>query len=718
MSTTSEPLTTGGGDVTLVLGQGASGELTVQVVGAGAGGGPGGPAAPARPGADPLRRVRPVLWTPGDVLLVLACAASAALLTGLLLHVLAASPGWVADLVVWYVLALAMVFVLTREQLGRQAALDRVATLVIASGALLLLVPLVSLLVYVLARGLPHLSWTFFTQDLEGVTPQEPPNRGGGLHAIVGTLEQAGIALVLVLPLGLMTAVFLNETRSKLRRPVRIVIDAMSGLPSIVAGLFIYSALIISGPKDNALFGFSGVMASLALALVMLPTVTRTVEVVLRLVPDGLREASLALGASRARTVWSVVLPTARSGVTTATVLGLARIVGETAPLLFTAFGSTLLNRNPIGGPQESLPLFVFRLVKSPSVNESNRGYVGAVVLIGVVLTLFVIARTLGRAGVRSRRFRLRRRTRQHRPVAPQGAPSLPPYPERLAMTDVTDTMEIMLAEPDPRPRVQLKGGPPPGAASLEAVGVSAWFGDRLVLESVNLLMPRNQVTALIGPSGCGKSTFLRILNRMHELVPSATLAGQVLLDGDDVYAAGMRAQRVRARVGMVFQKPNPFPAMSIRDNVLSGLKLGGLSSTDDDALVEQSLERAGLWREVRDRLDAPGGALSGGQQQRLCIARSLAVSPNVLLMDEPCSALDPTSTRRIEETIEELSSDVTVVIVTHNMQQAQRVSDHCAFFLAAENEPGRIIEHGPTHEIFTHPVDQRTADYVNGRFG
>jgi phosphate transport system ATP-binding protein len=274
---------------------------------------------------------------------------------------------------------------------------------------------------------------------------------------------------------------------------------------------------------------------------------------------------------------------------------------------------------------------------------------------------------------------------------------------------------EILEAAREP---VRVVGGPPPGAAALEARGVHAWFGERLVLEDVGLAMPANEVTALIGPSGCGKSTFLRILNRMHELVASASLAGQVLLDGEDIYAEGTRAQQARLRIGMVFQKPNPVPAMSIRDNVLAGLKLAGVKCADKDGLVEQSLERAGLWREVRDRLGSPGGALSGGQQQRLCIARSLAVQPNVLLMDEPCSALDPTSTRRIEQTIVEISDEVTVVIVTHNMQQAQRVSHHCAFFLAAENEPGRIVEHGSTEQIFGDPVDSRTHDYVHGRFG
>ncbi|MER6351428.1 phosphate ABC transporter ATP-binding protein [Streptomyces sp. NPDC001634] len=256
--------------------------------------------------------------------------------------------------------------------------------------------------------------------------------------------------------------------------------------------------------------------------------------------------------------------------------------------------------------------------------------------------------------------------------------------------------------------------------ASLEARRISAWFGDHKVLDRVSLTMPAGLVTALIGPSGCGKSTFLRILNRMHELVPSASLAGEVLVDGQDIYAPGQRLTEARRKIGMVFQKPNPFPAMSIYDNVTSGLKLTGtrMNGDDKDDLVAECLAKAGLWKEVRDRLRQPGGALSGGQQQRLCIARSLAVRPQVLLMDEPCSALDPTSTRRIEETIRELAHEVTIVIVTHNMQQAARVSDQCAFFLAEQNTPGAIVEHGPTTAMFSTPSDPRTADYVEGRFG
>jgi phosphate transport system ATP-binding protein len=263
-------------------------------------------------------------------------------------------------------------------------------------------------------------------------------------------------------------------------------------------------------------------------------------------------------------------------------------------------------------------------------------------------------------------------------------------------------------------------GLPSSGAGELDARNVSAWFGERKVLDRVNLRMHANKVTALIGPSGCGKSTFLRILNRMHEMISSASMAGEVLLDGDDVYSETKRLTDARRHIGMVFQKPNPFPAMSIYDNVTAGLKLTGtrMDRAGQDALVEDSLQRAGLWKEVRDRLRQPGGALSGGQQQRLCIARSIAVRPRVLLMDEPASALDPTSTRVIEETIAELVQDVTIVIVTHNMQQAARVSDYAAFFLAEHNAPGVIVEQGVTSQVFEAPVNSRTRDYVEGRFG
>ena len=286
------------------------------------------------------------------------------------------------------------------------------------------------------------------------------------------------------------------------------------------------------------------------------------------------------------------------------------------------------------------------------------------------------------------------------------------------AVTAVTTEMTDTAVLPTATAGTAVVDGPAP--AALEARAVSAWFGSHQVLSQVSLTMPAGEVTALIGPSGCGKSTFLRTLNRMHELIPSAQFGGEVLFEGEDIYDASWRLTDARRRIGMVFQKPNPFPAMSIYDNVVAGLKLTGtrVSRRENDELVEESLTRAGLRKEVGDRLRQPGGALSGGQQQRLCIARALAVRPRVLLMDEPCSALDPTSTRRVEETIQDLAGQVTIVIVTHNMQQAARVSQQCAFFLAEQGTPGGIVEHGDTEAVFNSPQDQRTADYVAGRFG
>ncbi|MSV59115.1 MAG: phosphate ABC transporter ATP-binding protein [Actinobacteria bacterium] len=255
------------------------------------------------------------------------------------------------------------------------------------------------------------------------------------------------------------------------------------------------------------------------------------------------------------------------------------------------------------------------------------------------------------------------------------------------------------------------------GESGLETRGVHAWFDKHHALADVSLHFPENTVTGLIGPSGCGKSTFLRLLNRMHEFIPKAAMAGQVLFEGQDIYADDVNAIDMRRRIGMVFQKPNPFPAMNIGENVVAGLKLSKIKSDNKEEIIEDCLTRAGLWNEVKDRLKSPGGSLSGGQQQRLCIARSLALKPDVLLLDEPCSALDPGSTLRVEETIVQLSESMTIVIVTHNMQQAARVSDYCAFFLS-DGGPGHLVEADLTTNIFSNPKDTRTADYVQGRFG
>jgi phosphate transport system ATP-binding protein len=247
----------------------------------------------------------------------------------------------------------------------------------------------------------------------------------------------------------------------------------------------------------------------------------------------------------------------------------------------------------------------------------------------------------------------------------------------------------------------------------VELAGLSAYYGANHAVKDVDLRFTANQVTAIIGPSGCGKSTLVRCINRMHEEVPGAWASGQVLLDDLDIYGAGVDVVAVRRAVGMVFQKPNPFPTMSIFDNVAAGPRLSGARRGDLEIRVERALRAAGLWEEVKDRLGEPGISLSGGQQQRLCIARTLAVEPDVVLMDEPCSALDPIATLKIEELIDELKARVTIVIVTHNMQQAARVADVTAFLLS-----GELVEVGPTEGIFTKPRDTRTEDYVTGKFG
>lgn len=250
---------------------------------------------------------------------------------------------------------------------------------------------------------------------------------------------------------------------------------------------------------------------------------------------------------------------------------------------------------------------------------------------------------------------------------------------------------------------------------------MNAYYGNFRAVADVTLTVEPKSVTAFIGPSGCGKSTVLRTINRMHEVIPGAYVEGTVALDGEDIYGEGVDPVSVRRSIGMVFQRPNPFPTMSIKENVLAGLRLEGgkKNKSELDEIVESSLQSANLWNEVKDRLDRPGAGLSGGQQQRLCIARAIAVKPDVLLMDEPCSALDPISTLAIEDLIHQLKDDYTIVIVTHNMQQAARVSQTTAFFnLEAVGQPGRLVEINPTEQVFTSPHEKATEDYISGRFG
>ena len=258
-------------------------------------------------------------------------------------------------------------------------------------------------------------------------------------------------------------------------------------------------------------------------------------------------------------------------------------------------------------------------------------------------------------------------------------------------------------------------------AKRIDAKNLNIYYGKFLAVSEVNFTIAPRSVTAFIGPSGCGKSTVLRTLNRMHEVIPGARVEGKVLLDGENMYASNVDPVDVRRTIGMVFQRPNPFPTMSIGDNVVAGLKLqsGRMKKSDLETVIEKSLRGANLWEEVKDRLDKPGASLSGGQQQRLCIARAIAVEPQVLLMDEPCSALDPISTLAVEDLIQTLKEKYTIVIVTHNMQQAARVSERTGFFnLSAVGKPGQLVEMDDTEKIFSNPTDQRTEDYISGRFG
>ena len=289
--------------------------------------------------------------------------------------------------------------------------------------------------------------------------------------------------------------------------------------------------------------------------------------------------------------------------------------------------------------------------------------------------------------------------------------PTLTPVSEdNVSQTSVPSTTQntIVSAVPETKAEIEATTG---RSASLQ--GLKAFYSGNEAVHGVDLEYNPNEVTAMIGPSGCGKSTVLRCINRMHEEIPGATVEGKVLLDGLDVYAKGVDVTSVRRAIGMVFQKPNPFPTMSIKDNVSAGLKLAGIKGVEVDHRVEWALKGAGLWDEVKNRLNQPGVGLSGGQQQRLCIARTIAVEPELILMDEPCSALDPIATLRVEELIMELKSRFTIVIVTHNMQQAARVADRTAFFLL-----GDLVEVAPTSTIFTNPSDPRTEEYVSGKFG
>ena len=557
--------------------------------------------------------------------------------------------------------------------------------MLVYASVLIALIPLVWVLWTVISSGLSvllHATW--WTHTMRNVTYTDPG--GGALHAIVGTLEQVAICTVISVPVAILVGVYLVEYgRGTLARTTTFMVDILTGIPSIVAALFIFTLMV-----ETLNLSRSGWMVSLALIILMVPVIVRATEEMLKLVPNELREASYALGVPKWKTIVKIVIPTAFTGLVTGVVLGIARVAGETAPLLILVSYSDSMNSNPFSGAQGALPTLIRDQFSNAGQTASGRSQLPP--------------RPEDRPAGPGRRDELR-----GRPHVGCGAHADPdrPRPHRHRAPD--------------RPQEQARElGAAVMAKRIDAKNLNIYYGKFLAVSEVNFTIEPRSVTAFIGPSGCGKSTVLRTLNRMHEVIAGARVEGDVLLDGDNIYGSAVDPVNVRRTIGMVFQRPNPFPTMSIYDNVAAGLKLTGKHSKQElDGVVEKALRGANLWEEVRNRLDKPGAGLSGGQQQRLCIARAIAVEPQVLLMDEPCSALDPISTLAIEDLIQELKQQYTIVIVTHNMQQAARVSERTAFFnLAGIGKPGQLIEMDDTEKIFSNPSDKRTEDYISGRFG
>ena len=417
---------------------------------------------------------------------------------------------------------------------------------------------------------------------------------------------------------------------------------------------------------------FSGWAGAVALAVIVVPVVVRTTEDMLTLVPDTLREAAASIGLPRSLMIQKIAYRAARAGMITGVLLAVARISGETAPLLFTALNNQFWSLD-MNAPVASLPVIIFQFALSPYHDWQQLAWTGALIITMAVLTLSISPASS------------RHREKHH------------------------ERSKFHHADGQPRAGQQPRGSK---RRSRCATSISSTAINR-ALKSINVSLYQSKVTAFIGPSGCGKSTLLRVLNRMYDLYPNQRASGHVRLDDEDILSPGQDLNLLRAKVGMVFQKPTPFP-MTIYENIAFGIRLyERLPKSELDDRVKHCLQRAALWDEVKDKMNANGLSLSGGQQQRLCIARTVAVRPEVILFDEPCSALDPISTAKIEELIDELKEDYTIAIVTHNMQQAARVSDFTAFMYL-----GELVEFGETTTIFTSPSDRRTQDYITGRFG
>ncbi len=530
----------------------------------------------------------------------------------------------------------------------------------------------------IVAGGAGHITWEFLTGE-----PTEGMTAGGVFPAIFGTFMLVLIMSIGGIPVGTITAVYLAEYAhqgSRLARLIRFAVTSLAGVPAIVFGLFGLGFFVqFVGTGMDGIFSGEGKLvwgqpnilwASLTMALLTLPVVIVSVEEAIKAVPRELREASLALGATKWQTIRKIVLPNAVTGIMTGGILAVSRGAGEVAPILFTGAAYFL--------PQ--LADVALRPVHGTRIPRLHH--------------VHAVARRGSHDG---------HPVRDHARAAdahlrPEFFGDLPPLQNEKTY--------IILEPPVNYPLNQQ-------TYKIEARDLNLFYGQKQALKGISMNVERNRVTALIGPSGCGKSTFLRALNRMNDLIDGVRVEGTVTVDGRNIYAPDTDVVELRKNVGMIFQKSNPFPK-SIYENVAYGPRINGLRDAKAlDEIVEKSLRQAALWEEVKNDLNKSGLSLSGGQQQRLCIARALAVSPEVLLMDEPASALDPMATAKIEELIHELKQQYTIVIVTHNMQQAARVSDKTAFFYI-----GELIEFNDTDVLFTTPGKKQTEDYITGRFG
>ena len=580
---------------------------------------------------------------------------------------------------------------------------NHLATGLIVAAVVVALVPLYYVVAFVIGKGGSVFGWSFLTHD--------PPildqlSGGGMLPAIVGTLVITGAATAMAVPLGILGAIYLNEygQRGRLARLIRFLAEIMIGVPSIVMGLFIFTVWVLHFKNQTAFAG------TLALGCLMLPIVIRTSEEMLRLVPDELRE-----GSSRARQSQGAHHPhrrparrrprnrqrgAARRGPgrrrdRTAAVHHRDRHVHEHQPLPRPEHG-------PVGPDLPQCDIPVRRRPAARLRGGADPGTAGVHV----------------HGAVPARDHDLRP------PIVRCWSVTMDTARVRATPSPATTVAPVLTRPPAERPDVTGDApAPRPDERQIvfDLAGVEVRYHGVSAVHNVNLAVAAREITAFIGPSGCGKTTVLRSLNRMHDITPGAEVLGRITYHGEDLYGPRVDVAEVRRRIGMVFQKPNPFPK-SIHDNVAYGPRINGRKRGELDDLVESALRRAALWDEVKDKLKHSALGLSGGQQQRMCIARALAVEPDVVLMDEPCSALDPIATARIEDLMQELKHDYTLVIVTHNMQQAARASDRTAFFTAEVDDAGRrvgcLVEFDSTEQLFTQPSDQRTEGYITGRFG